>query len=59
VVVLPAPFGPTSPAMMPRGTRIESESTARRSPNRLVRSRVSIAAGRGDSVPGEAIGATS
>ena len=32
VVVLPAPFGPSRPKMLPAGTAIETPSTATNSP---------------------------
>ena len=32
VDVLPAPFGPSSPKMLPAGTAIETPSTATKSP---------------------------
>src|ERR1700683_1507834 len=43
-VVLPAPFGPTSPATCPTGTGSVQSATAQRWPQRLPRLRASIAA---------------
>src|SRR6516165_12807139 len=45
VVVLPAPFGPRNPVILPGSTVKDSWSTASLSPYRLVRPRASIIAG--------------
>ena len=42
-VVLPAPFGPSRPQTVPRGTANETPSRATFSPNRLTRPSTSIA----------------
>src|SRR5665811_1307206 len=52
-VVLPAPFGPITPAIEPFGMEIETESTATSPPNRRVTLRVSRIAG---TLPGRAAG---
>src|SRR4029453_1923870 len=49
-VVLPAPFGPSSPTIAPAGTSKSSESSARVSPKSLPSPTASIAGGPEDSL---------
>ena len=60
VVVLPAPFGPTSPKKLPAGTVSHRSSTAVFSPKRLRSPAISMAAGAGATgATGPAVGARS